>query len=216
MHVILFAGGTLNAGAAVQRALASAELVIAADSGALRALEQGFVPAFVVGDLDSLPPETLAQLEAQGTRVLAVGEEKDETDTELAIELALQQGATSITILGALGGDRFEHTFANLLLLTAYEHTHLEIVDGNSCGWLLRGPGSAQITGQPGDLLSLFPLMASAEGVRTEDLYYPLREETLRFGRPRGISNVLLTTHATVSLRQGLLLIIHTAISESL
>ncbi|HEX7735463.1 MAG TPA: thiamine diphosphokinase, partial [Ktedonobacteraceae bacterium] len=211
MHVILFAGGTVNAGTAVEQALASGELVIAADSGALRALEHGQVPAFVVGDLDSLSPATLKQLEAQGTRVLAVQEEKDETDTELAIEQALQQGATRITILGALGGDRFEHTFANLLLLTAYEHTHLEIADGNSHGWLLRGPGTTHIAGQPGDLLSIFPLMASAEGVRTEDLYYPLREETLRFGRPRGISNVLLTTHATVSLRQGLLLIIHTA-----
>lgn len=211
MHVILFAGGTVQEGSAVEQALASGKLIIAADSGAQTALRYGYVPAFVVGDLDSLPQATLKELEEAGCQVVAAQEEKDETDTELAIELALRQGATRITLLGALGGDRFEHTFANLLLLSAYEDTPLEIVDGHSRGWLLRGPGTASIEGQPGDLLSLFPLMASAEGVSTENLYYPLRAETLRFGRPRGISNVFLTQHANVSLSKGLLLVVHTA-----
>jgi thiamine pyrophosphokinase len=211
MHVILFAGGTVQAGSAVDAALADDALIIAADSGALTALARGYVPAFVVGDLDSLSRETLNSLEQAGSQVLPAAVEKDETDTELAIEVALRQGATRITLLGALGGERFEHTFANLLLLAAYEQTYLEIVDGNSRGWLLRGPGQTPISGHPGDLLSLFPLMASAEGVSTENLYYPLRGETLRFGRPRGISNVLLTDQATVSLTKGLLLVIHTA-----
>lgn len=211
MHVILFAGGTVQDGSAVERALSTGDLVIAADSGAQTALERGVVPAFVVGDLDSLSPITLQRLEQLGCQVVAALEEKDETDTELAIELALRQGASRITLLGALGGDRFEHTFANLLLLTAYENTLLEIVDGHSRGWLLRGPGFARIEGRPGDLLSLFPLMTSAEGVSTENLYYPLHEATLRFGRPRGISNVFQSEQATVSLRTGLLLVIHTA-----
>ena len=214
MHVILFAGGTVQEGSAVEQALATGELIIAADSGALTALERGYVPAFVVGDLDSLPQETLTHLEQLGSQVVQAAEEKNETDTELAIDLALRQGATRITLLGALGGERFEHTFANLLLLAAYEDTRLEIVDGNARGWLLRGPAQTKITGQPGDLLSLFPVMASAEGVSTEHLYYPLRAETLSFGRPRGISNVFQAEHATVSLHKGLLLIIHTATSQ--
>lgn len=211
MHVILFAGGTVLDGTAVEQALATGELIIAADSGAQTALARGYVPAFVVGDLDSLSQDTLAYLKRSGSQIVPAQEEKDETDTELAIDLALKQGATRITLLGALGGTRFEHTFANLLLLTAYEDIDLKIADGNSCGWLLRGPGTTSIAGRPGDQLSLFPLMASAEGVSSENLYYPLRAETLRFGRPRGISNVLLTEHASVSLQKGLLLVIHTA-----
>jgi thiamine pyrophosphokinase len=211
MHVILFAGGTVRDGSAVAQALACGELIIAADSGAQTALAQGYVPAVVVGDLDSLSRETLQALEEAGSQVVPAQVEKDETDTELAIEEALRQGATRITLLGALGGERFEHTFANLLLLSAYPDTPLEIVDGHSRGWLLRGPGRDDIAGQPGDLLSLFPLLASAEGVRTENLYYPLQGETLRFGRPRGISNVFLTQRASVALDKGLLLIVHTA-----
>lgn len=209
MHVLLFAGGTIQEGSAVEKALAAGDLAIAADSGAQAALAHGYVPAFVVGDLDSLAQETRVELERLGSQIVPVSEEKDETDTELAIDVALQQGASRVTLLGALGGDRFEHSIANILLLAAFESTQLEIVDGNARAWLLRGPGETSIEGQAGDLLSLFPLLASAEGVRTENLYYPLRDETLRFGRPRGISNVLLGTRALVSVRQGLLLVVH-------
>lgn len=212
MHVILFAGGTLQHGRAVERALASTEMVIAADSGALAALELGYVPAFVVGDLDSLSPAAVTDLQHRGSRIVQAPVHKDETDTELAIELALQQGATRITVLGALGGERFDHAIANLLLLASYPATLIEIADGNARGWFLRGPGEALIEGQQGDLLSLLPLMASADGVRTENLRYPLRAEPLRFGQPRGVSNVLLSERARVALDEGLLLIVHLSI----
>lgn len=212
MHVVLFAGGTVQGGSAVERALARAELVIAADSGAMTALELEYVPAFVVGDLDSLSQAAIADLKRRGSKIAQAPAEKDETDTELAIELALKQGATSITLLGALGGDRFDHTIANFLLLAGYPDTPIEIADGNARGWLLRGPGETSIEGKQGDMLSLFPLMASARGVRTENLYYPLRGETLRFGRPRGISNVLLSEQARVVLDEGLLLVIHLSV----
>lgn len=213
MRVILFAAGSVQEGSAVTKALAEAELVIAADGGASTALALGHVPAFVVGDLDSLDPRTREELERLGSQVVQAPVEKNETDTELAIDVALEQGASQLILLGALGGARFEHTIANILLLAAYPDIPIELVDGNARGWLLHGPGEARIIGKKGDLLSLFPLLASAEGVRTENLYYPLRGETLRFGRPRGISNVLLDKEARVSLDSGLLLIVHTTAS---
>jgi thiamine pyrophosphokinase len=212
MHVIVFAGGTVREGSAVTKALEVGELVIAADSGAESALALGKVPAFVVGDFDSLDDKTLMELERLGCQSLQAPVEKDETDTELAIDVALAQGASRIILLGALGGARFEHTIANILLLAAFETIPIEIVDGNARGWLLRGPGEATIEGRAGDLLSLFPLTASAEGVRTENLHYPLRNETLRFGRPRGISNILLGEQARVALSEGLLFIVHTQV----
>jgi thiamine pyrophosphokinase len=212
MHIIIFAGGPLQPGKAVDAAIRRADLVIAADSGAQTALQLGLTPAIVVGDFDSLsiPPETLKAL---GCQLIEVSAEKDETDTELAINTAIQQGASEITLLGGLGGQRFEHSIANILLIADYP-LPIHIIDGPSVCWLLRGPGKATITGQRGDLLSLFPLTADAQGVCTSNLYYPLRGETLRFGRPRGISNVLTTTQAQVSVEQGLLLVIHTAKQE--
>lgn len=212
MHVILFAGGTVQGGTAVTRALSEGELIIAADSGASTALALGHAPALVVGDFDSLTEQTRVELERLDCQFVSAQTEKDETDTELAIQVACQQGASRITILGALGGTRFEHTMANFQLLVGYSTLSVEIVDGNSRGWLLRGPGTTSITGQQGDLLSLLPLTDSATGVQTEHLYYPLHHETLSFGKPRGISNVLQTTQASVSLSAGILLLIHTSI----
>lgn len=211
MHVIVFAGGTIQSGVAVDQALSRDGLVIAADSGARTALELGYVPTLVVGDFDSLDQETHQQLQRLGSRFLSAPVEKDETDTELAIRTALEQGATQITLLGALGGARFDHSIANIFLLASFD-VPIELVDGSTRSWQLRGPGETAIAGKKGDLLSLFPLSSDARGICTEDLYYPLRGETLYLGKARGISNVLLGSQARVSLDDGLLLLMHTAL----
>jgi thiamine pyrophosphokinase len=213
MHVVIFAGGTLQTGKAVNDAIASADLIIAADSGAQTALRLGYTPAIVVGDFDSLSISR-DDLRAMGCQTIQAPIEKDETDSELAIETAIQQGASRITLLGGLGGQRFEHSIANILLLADYDTIPIHIIDGPSVSWLLRGPGSTKIEGQAGDLLSLFPLAGDAHGVHTSNLYYPLHGETLRFGKPRGISNILMAAQAEISVEKGLLLIIHTAKQE--
>jgi thiamine pyrophosphokinase len=213
MHVVIFAGGTLRSGKALAQALATTDLIIAADSGAATALHLGYTPSIIVGDFDSLllPAQELVQL---GSQLIRVAVQKDETDTELAIQVALEHGADHITLLGAIGGERFDHTMANILLLTAFETTSIRIIDGPSVSWLLRGPGTTEIKGKIQDLLSLLPLTAEATGVRTTNLYYPLQGETLYFGRPRGVSNVLTQDYATVSLEYGMLLVIHTNSQE--
>ena len=214
MHAVIFAGGTLRPGKAVNAAIASADLFLAADSGASTALQHGITPAIVVGDFDSLGALPLQQLQERGSKIIQAAVEKDETDTELAIDTAIERGATRITLLGALGGPRFDHTMANIMLLAGYEKVPIQIVDGPMVCGLLRGPGSSSIEGHPGDLLSLIPLTSEATGVRTNGLYYPLRDETLHFGKPRGVSNVLTREQAEVSLGHGLLLIIHTDVQE--
>ncbi len=213
MRVVIFAGGTYQPGTASQKALAEAEKLIAADSGAALALRLGYVPACIVGDFDSLDTQLVEQARARGSRIISAAVEKDETDTELAVQLAIEQGATQITLLGALGGERFDHTMANILLLAGFDTVPIQIIDGPSTCWLLRGPGQTAIHGQIGDLLSLLPLTGDATGIRTDGLYYPLHGETLRFGKPRGVSNALTAEQAEVWLESGLLLVIHTSVN---
>src|SRR5690242_8499727 len=150
MRVVIFAGGTYRPGTASQNALANADMVIAADSGAETALRLGHVPAYVVGDFDSLDAQLVEQLRARGSQIVSAAVEKDETDTELAVQCAIERGATHIILLGALGGDRFDHTIANVLLLAGFDTVPIQIIDGSSTGWLLRGPGHSVIEGQPG------------------------------------------------------------------
>src|ERR1700674_3042306 len=127
MRVVIFAGGTYQPGKASQSAIADADMLIAADSGAETALRLGYIPAFIVGDFDSLDRQLAEQLRARGSRIVTVEVEKDEPDTELAVQLALEQGATEITLLGALGGERFDHAIANVLLLAGFDGAPIRI-----------------------------------------------------------------------------------------
>ena len=103
---------------------------------------------------------------------------------------------------------------ANILLLAGFEGVSITLVDGPSKCWLVRGPGSSAIDGKAGDLVSLLPLTSDASGVRTKGLFYKLKGETLAFGKPRGVSNVLIKEHAEVSVEGGILLVIHTNVEE--
>jgi thiamine pyrophosphokinase len=214
MHVVIFAGGTLRPGKAFYAAIGGADMIIAADSGAATALHYGCTPDFVVGDFDSLDTALLQELSERGSQVRRVAVEKDETDTELAVQVAIEQGATSITLLGAFGGARFDHTMTNILLLAGFERVLIRIVDGPTICWLVRGPGSSEVNGRVGDLVSLLPLTGDASGVRTKGFYYALNGETLYFGRPRGMSNVLVEEHAEVFVEGGMLVVIHTDVEE--
>ena len=159
MHIVIFAGGTLQPGKAFYAALDSADMFIAADSGAATALQYGCIPGIVVGDFDSLDESLLEDLGKRGSEIRRAAVEKDETDTELAVQVAIDEGATKITLVGALGGTRFDHTMANILLLAGFEDVPIMLVDGPSMCWLVRGPGNSAIDGKVGDLVSLLPLI---------------------------------------------------------
>src|SRR5438552_1613197 len=214
MHVVIFAGGILRPGRAFYDAIGSADMFIAADNGAATALQYGCTPRIVVGDFDSLDELLLEDLGKRGSEIRRAAVEKDETDTELAVQRAIDEGATRITLAGALGGTRFDHTMANILLLAGFEDVPITLVDGPSMCWLICGPGSSAINGQVGDLVSLLPLTDDASGIRTKGLYYALKGEALSFGKPRGVSNVLIEEHAEVSVEGGVLLVIYTDVEE--
>ena len=212
MQVLLFANGKFNHGAMVQRRLDALETprIICADGGALHARALGLQPHAIIGDLDSLSDEQVAEFTFVGAEIMQYPPDKDETDLELALHHCVEIGATSITILAALGG-RFDQTIANILLLSLPDLADIavEVVDGDQSVRLLP-PGKHQEAGQSGDTISLIPLGASAEGISTRNLRYPLRGETLLMGPARGISNIMLSDCAEISLEHGLLLLVHT------
>ena len=213
MDALIFANGALDDGIMVRRALASLyrPLVIAADGGARMAQDPyGCLPHVVIGDLDSLDPEEVQALERQYVQIIKHPPEKDETDLELAFRWAVNANATRIRVVGALGR-RLDQTFANVYLLALPElrERDVRLVSGNQEIWLI-AEGTHTILGEAGDTLSLIPLTGSVKGISTQNLYYPLHQEMLVFGPARGISNVLTTHHASVTVTDGTLLVVHT------
>ncbi|MBE9508969.1 MAG: thiamine diphosphokinase [Chloroflexi bacterium] len=213
MRAIIFANGEFDDPESVRCLLRPDDLVIAADGGTRHALAVGVTPRAVIGDLDSLSPDNLAQIEAAGARIQRSSARKDETDLELALQYAAREGASEIVILAALGG-RLDQTLANLLLLALPELDGLDvrIVEGAQEAFLICK--EALVVGQPGDTVSLIPLGGDAVGVTAEGLEWPLRDGTLRFGPARGVSNVLVKEQARVRVRRGSLLCVITHASK--
>jgi len=187
-------------------------LVIAADGGARLAGPLGLRIDRWVGDGDSVDPATLDALRAAGVPVETVAAEKDESDTELALLAAVAAGSTDLTILGAVGGTRFDHALANVGLLghPALAGIPARLLDDATRVSLLAGPGTVTLDGRPGDLVSLLPLDAGVAGVTTAGLRYPLTDEPLPPGPARGLSNVRTAARARVTTRGGRLLIVET------
>lgn len=208
----ILANGEVVEGPMVQQVLAAVPdaIVIAADGGAHIAAALGLKVDYIIGDMDSLEPDELAQFEAAGVQIRRYAEEKNETDLELALMFAAEQGIEQMRILGATGG-RIDQMLGNiyLLALPVLVGRDVRLVAGAQETWLLE-PGENLIEGAAGDTLSLLPLSGAVHGIRTQNLYYPLNDEMLPFGPARGISNVMTGAQARVWVREGHLLAVHT------
>ncbi len=206
--VIVVLGGVAPVGLDVS-SLAIPALVIAADSGAAHAIALGLDVDLIVGDLDSIDPTLLARLESGGTAVERHPVDKDFTDLELAIDVAVREGADEVIVLGAHGG-RVDQSAANLMVLSspALSHVRVRALLDSAAISVVHGGQVVSIDGAPGDVVTLLPMHGDAIGVRTTGLEYPLHGETLRAGTARGVSNVLLDRTATVAVDGGTLLVI--------
>lgn len=211
MRILLFANGDLHLPPGGIEALRPYTWIIAADGGARHCQELGLTPQLLVGDLDSLSPSQVSALQAAGTETVSYPTRKDYTDLELALQIALQRGVHEVIVLGALGA-RWDQTLANLLLpaRAGLEEIHIRLLDGLTEVFLIRPNRNVALDGLPGDSLSLLPLTAIASGITSVGLEYPLENGQLTFGSTTGISNVLISLPASISMRSGLLLCVLT------
>jgi thiamine pyrophosphokinase len=163
----------------------------------------------IIGDLDSADPKEVNRFRSQGVEVRRFPAHKDETDLELALEAILEMGVSTIWIAAALG-NRIDQTLGNIFLLAQTQLSSLDIrlLDGRREVFLIRD--HVTINGLPGQTVSLLPLLGPVKGVTTSQLAYPLNHEILYPYHTRGISNEMLSERGSVSIKEGVLLCIHT------
>lgn len=176
--------------------------IIAADGGFAHVQKLGLSADSVLGDFDSLGyvPDN----------ALRFPEEKDDTDTMLAVRLGLQLGYREFLLYGTLDGPRLDHTVANLQTLQY-------LADRGAIGWLI-GLSQVATVIKNGSLcfdsgaegyLSLFCLGSGARGVSLKNLKYPLDNGTLTPGFPLGVSNRFIGLPAAVTVKDGSLLVLY-------
>ena len=174
--------------------------IVACDAGYRNAETLGVVPDLIVGDFDSAP-----QPPVRHERTIVLPHVKDDTDTHFAARWLWQHGCREVTFLGALGGQRFEHTVANLhtALFLAKNGVQVLLADERSELRILC-PGQPMTLERKGwTYLSLFPLDGPLTGVEEQGVFYPLQDAVLTPDYPLGVSNEFTAPQAVLSCRAG-------------
>lgn len=214
MTILICANGDIVEGEWVRDLATQARLIIAADGGARHLQLNGIKPDIMIGDFDSITENELTELSVDGAKIVRHPEDKDETDLELALIYAAEHYEEEIVIIGALGG-RLDQMLGNVFLLAhpiITNHT-VEIRDQYQRIWLIHD--ETVIQGAKGDFVSLIPVDPIVKVLRTQGLVWPLKDEALKIGYGRGISNRLNSESATITLATGRLLCIHTRFIET-
>ncbi len=218
--VVVFSGGSAPDSRVVS-VLPPQRYVIAADGGQRHASNLGIAVDLLVGDFDSLAPADLAAARQSDTEVVQHRTDKDATDLELALDLAVERSPNHVIVVGGGEGERLDHFVGMISLLgdPRYAGSRLSAWLGHSRIVVVRPdhPASLVRSGAPADdamstYVSLVPISDTVEGVTTCGLRFALTDATLLRHRTRGVSNEFVDseagTPATVNIASGALLVI--------
>ncbi len=207
MKILIVTNGSINDLNYLEQIIVESDYIICADGAARYLAALNMYPDLLVGDLDSINPSDLKQMRDKNVRIEKFPTSKDMTDTELAIEYALELIPISITIVGALGL-RWDHSLGNIMLLVKMikkgvpckiidEKTEITIVDRE-----------IELEGNIGDTISLIPLSNEVKKVTLEGLKYPLLNQNISSGSSLGISNIFASKYIKITVEEGLLLVV--------
>lgn len=187
------------------------DFCIAADGGLEYCEMVGVLPDVILGDFDSVgfqQKQTLEEIEREcPERVIRLPQEKDDTDMMYAIRLGLEKGYRKFYLYGALGG-RLDHTIGNIQCLIYLKNHGAKgyIMEHNQ---LLTIVKDETVTFHPSmkGRLSVLSMGQKAEGVTLSNLKYELEDAMITNDFPIGISNEFIGKSATVTVKNGTLLV---------
>ena len=153
--VTIIGGGEFRADL-LEQALALAPVLVAADGGADRALEMGHMPVAVIGDFDSLSPESRAGIPADRLHRIA---EQETTD----FDKCLRSVRAPLVVAVGFTGARVDHGLAALTALVRHRGGPVVLLGPEDVTFLC--PPALTLDLTPGTRVSLFPFgPATADG----------------------------------------------------
>lgn len=212
-HVVVVAGGQPNLWPDIARYRKQSTRWIGVDRGSLFLLEVGIVPDLAVGDFDSLDASELVRVEEVVSDIHYSKPEKDDTDTQLAIELALARyPEAEVILIGGTGG-RLDHLLSNLWLPMEPRFQdkirQIKLIDNqNSIAYF--SPGRYQIEKEAGKNYLAFVCLTPIENLTLYDAKYQLENQQIM--RPTSFaSNEFIGTTSEFSFDAGTIAVIQSA-----
>jgi len=207
MRALIITNGEFSDPSLFQNKIPKVDFVICADGGIKHVKKLGIKPDLIVGDFDSVSPDLITRYEAQGIEIKRYPSEKDYTDTQIAVDEAIERGASEVIFLGALG-TRFDHSYANLMLLYRLLKRNIKGKIMDSHNTITMAHDLVHILGKEGQIVSLLPWKGDTHIRSTRGLKYPLRDYTLELDFPLGVSNILVAPEAVIEIEKGWLIVI--------
>lgn len=189
-------------------------LFIGADRGSLYLVEEGIVPAEIVGDFDSLTQEEWERVSRIAPISEKVEAEKDETDTELALLKAVSYRPTEIFLTGVTGG-RLDHYEASLRSLYRfqldYPQIKIKIINAhNEISILLPGEHTI-LRDEKFRYISFFAYENEVENITLRGVKYETSNDRIEVGTSRFTSNELISSQGYISFSSGICLMIRSS-----
>lgn len=186
------------------------DILIAVDSGMEFFYHAGIAPDMIIGDFDSVTQETLTFFqEKEGIEWVRLAPEKDDTDTEAAIRLAIRNQCREIHLLGATG-TRLDHVFGNIHLLGIGLNEQVSILMADPCNKIRLIDRGIKIKKEEqfGEYVSLLPFTGEVRGLTLKGMKYPLTDYSYPCFSSLGISNEIVEDEAEISFTKGVLLVV--------
>lgn len=208
-EAVVVAGGPGVAG--IRPDTREGTVFIGADRGALRLVRSGIRPVLSVGDFDSVTAEEFREISSFSHRVIRVGGEKDETDTELALAGAIRLQPGTVTLTGVTGG-RLDHAQSAMHAVYRLQDKHPEIrfriLDPDNELYFLR-PGRHTVhDGGEYRYISFFSFGGPVTGMSLEGFRYEAVNAEIRPGTTLFTSNEAGGGECTISFETGICLVV--------
>jgi len=170
---------------------------------------------YLVGDYDTVSQDLINEYRKRvktgeiKTKILSFQPEKDETDTQIAISLALQLGAKEIYLMGATG-TRMDHVLANIHLLKKPLEKKVDayILDEHNLIYLKDCSFEVEKNKVYGPYFSLIPFGDKVKAVTLSGFKYNTDAIDFLLGNSLGVSNELLMENGYVTFEEGTFIVI--------
>ena len=208
MNCLIVAGGVKPKDEIINYYSEQCELIIGVDKGCNYLFESKVKPHYIVGDFDSINKEDIKRLEIDSIRKFKYNCEKDSTDSDIAMEIALKMEFVEIYMM-AMTGSRFDHSFANLGLLCKANDAGAKAYIINETNKIYLIEESSKIKKDNSyKYISFLAYCDKVENFNIKNAKYDLENYTLYLGDNRTVSNEFLEDDIEVEFTKGKILVI--------
>lgn len=212
IHTLIISGGNIEVDFALKVLKEHYDHIIGVDGGLKFCYEQQILPTRIVGDFDTLSPEILEWYRSHTKiEIREYNPVKDATDTQIAVELAVELGSGRITILGGTG-TRLDHVLGNMhtLYLPFSRGIDCQILDAHNRIRLIQGEFHIRKEEQYGTYFSLIPFTTEVKEVTLRGAKYPLERYpfTVLGTGSLGVSNEIQDEQVDILVEGGIMLLV--------